>query len=536
MTLDRATSESSNSTSNMSDQDPPDSPAGPNERSGRRRRWPWIAALAVLVLAGGAVAVWATVFRTDESEAAPTATAQLVEVTTGTMGDSVSAEGTVAAADTEDLSFSSPGTVTSVAVAAGDAVTAGQVLATIDSSDLEAAVAEAKADVAKAEAKLADDTDADASDEQVAADQSSLVSAQDSLDAAETALEGAQLVASIDGVVTTVDLTVGEQLGSSGTGGTTATGTRSGSGRSSSTLGSGQSSGPQSNASQPQGSTSSTPQIQVVSSGHYTVELAVDSSDISSVETGQSVTLSISTSTSSTSSGFPGFPGGGGMPPGMAQSSTQRGGQGNSESGSQAERSQRSSSQSASDTTATGTVTSVGRVADASSGVATYPVTVTFDADSTKVFVGSTATADINIAQRSGVLQVMSRAVSTNDGRSVVTVALDGKVDGKTEERTVTTGETYNGMVEITSGLKAGDQLVIELPSFPGGGQMGGNGQFPGAGQGDLGQGGPGQFGGGQGGRGQGGGGFTPPGAQGSNGSNQDGASPADSSTSGIGG
>ncbi len=90
------------------------------------------------------------------------------------MSETVSAEGTVAAAETDDLSFAASGTVTAVNVKAGDTVTAGQVLATIDSAELESDVAAANATVAEAKAKLADDEDAGASDEQLAADESSL--------------------------------------------------------------------------------------------------------------------------------------------------------------------------------------------------------------------------------------------------------------------------------------------------------------------------------------------------------------------------
>ena len=74
--------------------------------------------------------------------------------TGGDMAKTVTAEGTVAAADTEELSFSSAGTVTAVNVKAGDTVKAGQVLAEIDSAELEAAVADADASLADAQAKL----------------------------------------------------------------------------------------------------------------------------------------------------------------------------------------------------------------------------------------------------------------------------------------------------------------------------------------------------------------------------------------------
>ena len=80
----------------------------------------------------------------------------------------------------------------------------------------------AEATLAEAEAKLSDDTDAGASDAQLAADASSVTSAQDQLDAANEALDGAQLVATFDGTVAAVDVTVGEELASGGTGGTDA--------------------------------------------------------------------------------------------------------------------------------------------------------------------------------------------------------------------------------------------------------------------------------------------------------------------------
>ena len=92
----------------------------------------------------------------------------------GPMTLTLSAEGTIAPAETDDLSFATAGTVTAVNVAAGDTVAAGQVLASIDSAELAPAVAEAEAAVADAEAKLADDEDAGASDAQLAADESSL--------------------------------------------------------------------------------------------------------------------------------------------------------------------------------------------------------------------------------------------------------------------------------------------------------------------------------------------------------------------------
>lgn len=406
-----------------------------------------------------AVAVWWFGIREDTSTTttttAVTPTNQLVEVTSGSMNETVSAEGTVAAAQTDDLSFSSSGTVTAVNVAAGDTVTAGQVLATIDSSELAAAVTSAESAVADAEAKLADDQDADASDEQIAADIAQIATANDTLATATEALAGASLVATFDGTVASVDLTVGEELSSGGQGGTTLTGSGTGSGRSSATGGGSTAALP--SANQSTGSSSSTAQIQVVSSGRFEVEVSVDSTDIDSIEVGQTVDVAVTTSSSNRRGGFGGFPGGGlptgGFPTGGFP--TELGGDGSGDG---------PTATGASGATATGSVTEVSRIADASSGVAAYQVVVSFTGATDQFYVGSSVTADIVTAERTDVLQVPTRAVSTDDTGSSVTVSTDGTADGATETRSVTIGLTASGMTEITSGLKAGEQVVISFP------------------------------------------------------------------------
>ncbi len=110
----------------------------------------------------------------------------------------------------------------------------------------------------------------------------------------------------------------------------------------------------------------------MISSGSYEVELAVSSADVAKVAVGQSATLTVSTSSSSSTSagGFRGFPGG--VFPGADPTT------GNATTGTAATGSARSSATGAAGATATGSVTEVGAVADASSGVATFPVTVTF--------------------------------------------------------------------------------------------------------------------------------------------------------------
>jgi multidrug efflux pump subunit AcrA (membrane-fusion protein) len=443
----------------------------------RRLRQPIVVvpAAIVLVMVGG----WWVAFRPDDDAGASSTTVrQLVEVTRGTMSETVSADGTVAAAQTDDLSFSSPGTVTAVAVKAGDAVKAGQVLATIDSAALQGDVASAEAEVASADAKLSDDRSAGASDAQITADETSLASANDALTTAQEALAGASLVATFDGTVATVDLTVGEHLAGSGTGGTDATGSSTGTGRSASSLPTGSSS-PNANGGNGDDSSGSTAQIQVVSAGRYTVGLSVDTSDVSRIQVGQSVSLTPSASGSSR------FPGGGRFPGFFVNGGNGAGNLANGNGRQQQANGTGSATGATSTTSATGTVTAVSKVADASSGVATYPVTIAFDSTDADFSVGTTVTGAITVDQRENVIQVPSIAVTTTSGGSTVTVARDGTTTGPTEVRTVATGLVSGGQTEITSGLRAGEQVVVTITrpgaatGAPNGNRGGGGGFTP---------------------------------------------------------
>ena len=439
------------------------------------RRW-WFAVAAVLVVgAVAAGATWWFAIRDDSASATAAATTtpirQLAEVTTGTFTSAVSAEGTVAAAESEDLSFGSSGTVTAVNVAVGDTVTAGQVLASIDSAELEAALAETQATHAEAAATLADDQDDDASDEQIAADEARLAVAYDAMEAAYIALGGKDLVATIDGTVTSLDLEVGDELGAGGVNGTDRTGSDSGSGDSDAVVGP--------SGSSPDGADAA-PQIAIVSTGSYEIELSVDSTEIESIEVGQPVSITEAVSSSSPTFGPGAFPGGGGAFPGgvvfesggpvVAQS-----GAPTDDSAATAEEVDAGPVIATDASVATGVVTEVDKIADATSGVATYSVTVGFTDDTSTFFIGTSVVADITTSERTDVVQVPLQAVTTGPEGSTVEVALDGDADGATETRSVTTGETSGMMIEITDGLEPGDQVVIEinLPADFGGGRGG---------------------------------------------------------------
>jgi multidrug efflux pump subunit AcrA (membrane-fusion protein) len=410
---------------------------------------------------------------------------QLYTVQPTTMQQTVSASGTIEPAETDDLSFTSAGTVTAVNVKAGQKVKKGAVLATIDSAALQSALQQANAGYQSARAQLADDEAASASSAQISSDQANVGAQQANVVAAYTNLLGASLRSPIDGTIATVDLTVGQTLSSTGGSGTDMTGTGNGSGRSPSTGSDANGSSGSSNGNGSNGSSnSSSPQIEVVSDA-FVVDLSVDTATVGKVKVGQTATVTPTTSsgTSRGNGGFAGFVGIGGF------ANRNSAGGANSNSSTQ--------TNAAVGASATGTVTSVGTVASSSSGVATFPVVITVDGTPNAFHDGASASAAIVYIEKANVLAVPVTAITQSGGRSYVTVS----ANGKTSKRTVTTGTTANGQVEITSGVRAGEQVVITLPNFarngsrtgngnttggqsPGGGVLSGGGQFPAGGSG----------------------------------------------------
>src|SRR5205807_10573328 len=129
----------------------------------------------VVVLAAG---TW--LWRRSDGSAGTAAAAveQTVAVTSGTMRQAVSASGTLEPTDTESLSFAVAGKVAAVNVKAGQAVTKGAVLATVDSASLQSQVTQAQAAVESASARLSSDQSSGASTAQLTSDQANLTAAQ----------------------------------------------------------------------------------------------------------------------------------------------------------------------------------------------------------------------------------------------------------------------------------------------------------------------------------------------------------------------
>jgi multidrug efflux pump subunit AcrA (membrane-fusion protein) len=156
-----------------------------------------------------------------------------------------------------------------------------------------------------------------------------------------------------------------------------------------------------------------------------------------------------------------------------------------------------------SDVQLSGRVTQVAQVGTSSSGVVSYPVTIVLDQSARGVKAGMTASAEVIVKQASG-LTLPSQAVTGRGTTGVVQV----KQDGETVNKRVGIGLQGDSSTLITSGLQAGDEVVIQsTPAITGGGSagqqdsgtlsrsgLGGSGGFPAGGGGFP-----------------GGGGFSPP-------------------------
>lgn len=175
--------------------------------SGVRRRW-WLLGL-VIVLTGAGAGGWLLL----RPEPAPSAQSITQTVTRGTYKTTVSATGTITPVKQADLSFSSTGVVTAVAVAVGDTVKKGDVLATIDNTTLVAQRDAAQAQVTAAQTQLSED--AGGSSAQLSADRAALAAARSQLAEAEEAVEDATLTAPFSGTVSAVGVDVGDQAGGS---------------------------------------------------------------------------------------------------------------------------------------------------------------------------------------------------------------------------------------------------------------------------------------------------------------------------------
>jgi RND family efflux transporter MFP subunit len=105
-----------------------------------------------------------------------------------------------------------------------------------------------------------------------------------------------------------------------------------------------------------------------------------------------------------------------------------------------------------------GKITRVGQVAvDGASRARVFPITVTFNADSTPVRIGMTAKVSIPIDRVGRVMTVPLAAVQSDESG----VYLLRKTESGTERRAVMVGLATTTDVEILSGVSSGDEVIV---------------------------------------------------------------------------
>jgi macrolide-specific efflux system membrane fusion protein len=147
--------------------------------------------------------------------------------------------------------------------------------------------------------------------------------------------------------------------------------------------------------------------------------------------------------------------------------------------------------------TATGTVSQVDLTATTVSNVVTYYTYVSIDPSSTltQVKPGMTATVQVVVEHADGVVSLPTSAITARGNTATVNVEI-GSDPKKTTPTPITLGLRGDSAIEVTSGLKAGDKVVVirqaatatTAAATTGGGAgfggAGGGGFTPGAGRG----------------------------------------------------
>ncbi len=174
----------------------------------RKRVWLIGAVLAVIALVGLAFAVFQ-----PGTQAEPEF--DLVEVTRSSQSVTLPVSGEIAPQSQANLSFRVAGTVTEVSAKVGQKVRPGTILATIDSTDLRAAVALAEAQESAARAQLSTArSTSGVRQAQIDAAVAGVDSAEAALANARDRLAWASLTSPIAGTVARVNLEVGDQVSS----------------------------------------------------------------------------------------------------------------------------------------------------------------------------------------------------------------------------------------------------------------------------------------------------------------------------------
>ncbi len=385
------------------------------------RRWlrskPVLVAVVVVLAAGAGVGIWLAT--SGSSSPTLTTTTSIVTASYGTVSQTASASGTIEPASQDDADFAVSGQVTAVDVSVGQTVKAGQTLATVDPSSLEADLASAQATLDSDEAKLdSDDSSSSTPSEQLTADKAAVTAAESSVTSAQDQLDDATLTAAIAGTVAEVNLAVGQQV--SGTGSSSS----DNAGSSADNFADSSSDSSSSDSS----SSSSSDQIVIVNTGSWEVSASVDDSSIGDIATGDQVDID---------------------PEGSS-------------------------------TDVYGTVASIGLIASQSSDVATFPVTVDVTGDPSGLYTGMSANLTVVVKELTDVLTVPTAALRYDDGTTEVEVDRDGSHVLQAVTVGTTSGTEAQITSGLTNGEQVVETVVHFSGIRPSGSNSTGSSEFPG--------------------------------------------------------
>lgn len=93
-------------------------------------------------------------------------------------------------------------------------------------------------------------------------------------------------------------------------------------------------------------------------------------------------------------------------------------------------------------------------------GVSTYKIILSFDEYSEKIRPGMTANIDIETEKREGVIRLPQRAVTKEEGKSIVRIYPEGEEENPEEVEVKIGLRGSDGMVEIISGVDEGEKVI----------------------------------------------------------------------------
>jgi len=111
------------------------------------------------------------------------------------------------------------------------------------------------------------------------------------------------------------------------------------------------------------------------------------------------------------------------------------------------------------DKTFTGKVSAINTNGSVSSGVTTYPTTITFDTSTDSIYPNMAVTATIIITVKQDVLLIPSGALQTQNGVSFVRILKNGNIT----QVEVQVGESSDTQTEIQSGISEGDEVITGI-------------------------------------------------------------------------